>query len=167
MSYDLSEASIPSYKKTLDQMVRIIRMYMRDHTALNRLIDKEETSDRMIAWAILDAIDDYNSRPPLIGNMSLNSIKSLSILRDKVVCTILESLYLIQTRNRLSYTDNGLSVSISDKGNEIMRFIQFLESRYERKIERLKIALNLEQSISSYGAVSEYFYINGLYFNYY
>ena len=159
------ETAIPSYQKTLEEVVGMMRMYLRDYPHLNRLIDGEETSDRMIAWAVLDAIQDFNSTPPFIGNIGLKNIVSIPMLRDKVVCTILESLYILQTRNQVNYSDGGISFSISDKGQALYSFIQLLQQRYELKLAKMKAAMNVELAMSGEGVLSEYFVINGLYFN--
>lgn len=165
MSIFNQETRIPSYEKTMGQMVSVIRMYLRDFPHLNRLIDGEETSDRMIAWAILDAIEDFNTTPPFIGNISLKNMVSINLIRDKAICTILESLYILQTRNQVNYSDGGISFSISDKGQALYSFVQLLQQRYEDKKVKVKSSLNVEMAMAGEGVLSEYFVINGLYFN--
>ena len=165
MSIFSQETATPSYSRTLNELVNMMRMYLRDYPHLNRLIDGEETSDRMIAWAILDAIQDFNTTPPFIGNIDIKSLVSIPMLRDKVVCTILESLYILQTRNQVNYSDGGISFSISDKGQALYSFIQLLQQRYEMKVAKMKAALNVEMAMTGEGVLSEYFVINGLYFN--
>ena len=165
MSIFYSTTELPSSSKTMAELVSMMRMYLRDYPHLNRLIDGEETSDRMIAWAILDAIQDFNTTPPFIGNIGIKSLVSIPMLRDKVVCTVLESLYILQTRNQVNYSDGGISFSISDKGQALYSFIQLLQQRYEMKLAKMKAALNVEMAMSGEGVLSEYFVINGLYFN--
>ena len=165
MSIFNQETQLPSYEKSIEQLVSMMRMYLRDYPHLNRLIDGEETSDRMIAWAILDAVEDFNTTPPFIGNIGIGSLVSIPMLRDKVVCTILESLYILQTRNQVNYSDGGISFSISDKGSALYSFIQLLNQRYDMKVVKMKSALNVEMAMSGEGVLSEYFVINGLYFN--
>lgn len=161
------ETQLPSYNKTMAELVSMVRMYLRDYPHLNRLIEGEETSDRMIAWAILDAIQDFNTTPPFIGDIGIQSLVSIPLLRDKVVCTILESLYVLQTRNQVNYSDGGISFSISDKGQALYSFIQLLQQRYDMKVAKMKAALNVEMAMTGEGVLSEYFVINGLYFNNY
>ena len=59
MAY-VSTTSIPSASQQMNEAVAYIRAYLRDFPELNRLIKGEETSDRMIAWAVLDVLDDFN-----------------------------------------------------------------------------------------------------------
>lgn len=165
MSIFNQETQIPSSNKTMEQLVSMMRMYLRDYPHLNRLIDGEETSDRMIAWAILDAVEDFNTTPPFIGNIGIKNIVSIPMLRDKVVCTILESLYILQTRNQVNYSDGGISFSISDKGQALYSFIQLLQQRYDAKVVKIKSSMNVEMAMSGEGVLSEYMVINGLYFN--
>ena len=165
MSIFNQETQLPSYQRTMEQLVSMMRLYLRDYPHLNRLIEGEETSDRMIAWAILDAIQDFNTTPPFIGNIGIDSLVSVPMLRDKVICTILESLYILQTRNQVNYSDGGISFSISDKGQALYSFIQLLQQRYETKLVKMKSSLNVEMAMTGEGVLSEYFVINGLYFN--
>lgn len=165
MSIFSQETSLPSYQRTMEQLVSMMRLYLRDYPHLNRLIEGEETSDRMIAWAILDAIQDFNTTPPFIGNIGIDSLVSVPMLRDKVICTILESLYILQTRNQVNYSDGGISFSISDKGQALYAFIQLLNQRYDMRVAKMKAALNVEMAMTGEGVLSEYFVINGLYFN--
>lgn len=165
MSIFSQETQLPSYQQTMEQLVSMMRLYLRDYPHLNRLIDGEETSDRMIAWAILDAVQDFNTTPPFVGSISINALVSIPLLRDKVICTILESLYILQTRNQVNYSDGGISFSISDKGQSLYAFIQLLQQRYDMKVAKMKAALNVEMAMTGEGVLSEYFVINGLYFN--
>ena len=165
MSIFNRETTLPSYQRTMEQLVSMMRMYLRDFPHLNRLIEGEETSDRMIAWAVLDAVQDFNTTPPFIGSIGIESLVSIPMLRDKVICTILESLYVLQTRNQVNYSDGGISFSISDKGQALYSFIQLLQQRYDTRVAKMKASLNVEMAMSGEGVLSEYFVINGLYFN--
>lgn len=164
-SYGLfsSETSIPAASKRMNEMVAVVRLYMRDFPELNRLIAGEETSDRMIAWAIIDAIDDWNSTPPFLGAVGISNFPSMSWLREAAVMRTLESVGLLQTRNQLSFSDGGISVSVSDKAPLLMNWIQLFQGRLEQKKAQMKASINIEQAMSGGGALSEYFLVNGTY----
>ena len=164
MSFE-STTVIPSASKRMNEVVAMIRLYLRDFPELNRLISGEETSDRMIAWAVVDAIDDYNSTPPFIGNVGLKNFPSLSMLREGAVIRILESVGLLQLRNQMTYSDGGISVAVSDKSQFLMGWIQMLRNSYEQKKMRVKSSLNVEYAFEGGGVESEYFVINGVYFS--
>jgi hypothetical protein len=162
MSFE-STTVIPSASKRMNEIVAMIRLYIRDFPELNRLISGEETSDRMIAWAVVDALDDFNSTPPFIGNYGLTNFPSLSLLREATVIRILESVGLLQTRNQMNYSDGGIQVSVSDKGSMLMGWIQMFRNSYEQKKTRIKSSLNVELAFSGAGVSSEYFVVNSLY----
>lgn len=157
------ETQIPVASKRLNQVVAMIRMYMRDFPELNRLIVGEETNDRMIAWAVLDAIDDWNSTPPFLGRVGLNNFPSISWLREASVMRILESVALLQTRNQISFSDGGLSQSVSDKTPLLMNWVQLFQSRTEQKKTQIKASMNIELAMDGSGVSSEYLLINGTY----
>jgi hypothetical protein len=158
-----STTIIPSASKRMNEVVAMIRLYIRDFPELNRLIAGEETSDRMIAWAVVDALDDFNSTPPFIGNFGLTNFPSLSMLREAAVIRILESVGLLQTRNQMNYSDGGISVSVSDKAQFLMGWIQMFRTSYEQKKIRIKSSLNVEMAMAGAGVSSEYFVVNSVY----
>ena len=155
--------ALPQASARMNQVVNILRLYLRDFAELNRLIEGEETSPRMMAWAVMDTLDDWNATPPFIGDASLDSFPSISLLREGSVIRILESVGLLQTRNQLSYSDGGITVQISDKAPMLLNWIQLFRQSYERKKDRMKSSMNIEQGMAGTGVFSEYFVINGIY----
>lgn len=160
-----SNTSIPVASQKMNEAVSYIRAYLRDFPELNRLVKGEETSDRMIAWAIIDVLDDFNSTPPFIGSFSLQNFPSASLLRMGVAALILESVSILQTRNQLNYSDGGIQVNVSDKGPALIQFASMLNQRYITQKNRIKGSLNVELCFEGAGVFSEYFVINGLYFS--
>ena len=157
--------SIPAASKRMNEVVSYIRLYLRDFPELNRLIKGEETSDRMIAWAVIDILDDFNATPPFIGSFGLTNFPSFSLLKDGATSRILESVAILQNRNQLNYSDGGISVTVSDKGPMLTQFSQLLFQRYVTQKNRIKASLNVEMAFEGAGIFSEYFVINGLYFS--
>lgn len=160
-------AKIPGATKAFEQFVGHVRMYMRDHAALNRLIEGQETNDRMIAWSVMDAMTDFNGTPPLIGALSFEQFVTYnlgSLLKTGTVIKILESVGLLQTRNHLPFSDGGLNVAVSDKTPLIQSWIQLFSAKWETEKQQVKIALNIESLLDGGGGVvSEYFSISGWY----
>jgi hypothetical protein len=154
---------IPQTSKRMNDFVGMIRLYMRDFPELNRLIKGEETSDRMIAWAVMDALDDWNSTPPFLGNATIDGFPSLSLLREGTVIRLLESVGLLQTRNQLSFSDGGITVNHSDKTPLIMNWLQYFKSSYEDKKVKMKSSINIEMGMLGTGNFSEYWIISGTY----
>ena len=142
--------------------IALIRAKLRDFPELNRLIEGRETSDREIAFAIMESIDDFNMSPPLIGSYSLETFPSMSLLIRGSIINILESVGLLQTRNQMSYSDGqGVQVGVSDKTPMLMNWISLYTNQYEQKKFRLKQAINLGNALNGSGIPSEYQYVNG------
>ena len=154
---------LPQASARMNQLVNMLRLYLRDFAELNRLIEGQETSPRMMAWAVIDTLDDWNTTPPFIGDASLDSFPSVSLLREGAAIRILESVGLLQTRNQLSYSDGGITVQISDKAPLLLQWISLFRQSYERKRDRMKASMNIEQAMAGTGTFSEYFVINGIY----
>jgi hypothetical protein len=150
-------------QQTLNDFVHDVRSYLRDFPELNRLISGEETSDRMIAWSVIDAMDDINNSPPLITTWTVETFPFRSLLLRGTVLTILESIGLMQTRNQLNFNDGGISVGVSDKAPLIMNWINVLRSTYEDKKTRWKIARNIAAALTGSGIASDYYFIGGYY----
>lgn len=156
---DFNGGSFPESNIPIRQFVGTVRLFMRDYPELNRLIQGEEHSNRIISWAILDALDDFNTTPPLINGYQLDNFPSKSLLLRGTVISLLESLGQLMTRNQLTFSDGGIQVGISDKTPLLMSWIQMFTNKYEDKKLKLKIALNIEGGWGE-GVYSEYSSIN-------
>lgn len=159
------EASVKKgLPKELVHTIALIRSKLRDFPELNRLIEGRETSDREIAFAIMECIDDFNMTPPLLGTFTLAAFPSISLLINGSIINIITSVGLLQTRNHMSYSDGqGIQVSVSDKGPQLMNWMNLFKQDYEQKKFRLKQAINLGNALNGSGVPSEYAYINGLF----
>jgi len=146
-------------------MIAYVRQYMRDYPELNRLTQGYESSPRMIAWAIVDALDDWNTTPPFLGTTTIDNFPSKHLLCRAAAISLLESIAMLQMRNHISFSDGGISVSVNDKAPMIMQWVSMLKSGYEDKKVRMKSSMNVEAAMDGIGATSEYFVINGVYLN--
>jgi hypothetical protein len=146
----------------LINLIALIRAKLRDFPELNRLVEGHETSDREIAFAIMEAIDDFNTSPPLIGSYSIDNFPSISLLIRGSIINVLESVGLLQTRNQMNYSDGqGVQVGVSDKTPMLMNWINLYTQSYEQKKFRLKQAINLGSALNGAGVPSEYSLVNG------
>jgi len=158
---ELGPSMIPGQPISLAQFVQVVRNFLRDKPELNRLIQGEEHSDRLIAWAVIDAIDDYNTTPPFSGH-SFGDFPSKSLLLRGTTINLLESVGLLMTRNSLPFSDGGIQVNLNEKTPLIQSWISLFANRYEAKKREMKIAINLENGWGS-GVHSEYLWTNGFY----
>jgi hypothetical protein len=152
---------IPSAHLDLNNLVNQVRAFLRDYPELNRLVAGYESSNRQIVWAIMDALDDFNTTPPFTQR-GIANFPSLSLLVRGVVCSLLESIGLLQTRNHLSFTDGGIQVGINDKTPFIQSWLQVFRNAYEDKKMRMKVAMNIESAWEG-GVFSEFRFVNNFY----
>jgi hypothetical protein len=150
-------------QQSLAGFVSQVRLYLRDFPELNRLIDGEETSDRMIAWAVIDTLDDINNTPPFLGGYTVENFPYRHLLMRGTVLSVLESVGMLQTRNQLSYNDGGISVQASDKAPMIMQWIGMFRTSYEQKKKDFKVAMNLSMGFDGQSIQSDYYFIGGYY----
>ena len=138
--------------------IQMVRFWMRDFAVLNRLIEGEENSDRMILWAIIDACDDFNNTPPLLKFRFEDLPKS--ILKYGVALVLMESLTFLSVRNSLAYSDGGININI-DKTSQLMQLRAMMEASYDMKKKAWKVAQNISQGYDSIS--SEYRLLAGYY----
>lgn len=150
--------------------VQMVRLYIRDFEELNRLVAGEESNDRMIAWAVLDAVSNFNGTPHFT-NLTLEELLQYQqhhLLLRMTVEALLESVGLLQTRNHLNYSDGGINVGVNDKTPLIMSWLQYYRSYTEQLKQRVKVAINIAGILgpNNPGMHSELFAINSSYLSY-
>ena len=164
----MSLEGIPGVSPTTRAFVKLVREFMRDFPELNRITRGEESSDRQIAWAVLDALSNFNGTPPFIGRISLEELlqrdQTYLLLRMTVV-SLIESLGQLQTRNHINYSNGGINVGVSDKTPMLMQWLQYFRSYTEQMRDRVKVSMNIESILgpNNYGVMSEYWVINSSY----
>ena len=154
---------------SMQSFVVLVRDYLRDHPELNRLTDGEESSDRMIAWAICDAVSQFNGTPHLT-RYTFDELMRLSqqhLLMRMTVVAILESVMLLQNRNNLSYTAGGTSVAVSDKAPMLNSFTRYYKASTDQLLQRVKVSLNISEALDdATGVPSELWVVNSSYLPY-
>lgn len=158
---------IPGISEKFGAFIQTVRLFMRDHPQLNRLVKGEEHSDRMIAWAILDCLSDFAGTPPPLGYYSLDQLLEMHyqsfVLRGTAIA-LLQSVGILQTRNHLNFSDGGISVGVSDKTPALMQWIRDFQTKYENEKTQRKVSLNIAQLLGEPSGIhSEYFFVNGWY----
>jgi hypothetical protein len=159
---------IPGVTQCTRDFVQMVRAYLRDHPELNRLVAGEESSDRQIAWAILDALSDFNGTPPFLGPFSIEDLmlkNQHALLLRMTTTSLMESVGLLQTRNHINYSNGGISVGVNDKTPLIMNWLKYFKSTTEQMKQRVKVSLNIEGILgpSNRGVGSEYWAVNSTY----
>lgn len=155
---------------TMQAFVQSVRLFTRDHPQLNRLVAGEESSDRIIAWAVLDALSWFNGTPQFTS-YSLEDLiarNQQALLLRMTVITLLESIGLLQTRNHLNYSNGGINVGVNDKTPMIMSWLQYFKGSTEQAISRVKVSFNIESILGpgNAGIHSELWSVNASYLSY-
>ena len=148
----------------------MVRLYLRDYAELNRLIAGEESSDRMIAWAVFDALSVFNGTPHFTS-FSLDDLLSQNqhhlLLRMSVV-SLIESVGLLQTRNHINYSTGGINVGVNDKTPLLMNWLQYFKAYTDQLLQRVKVSINISSILGpgETGLHSELWAINATYLSY-
>lgn len=137
-------------------LINSVRMFLRDFPRKNELKGKEETSDQEIFLFLNMALDDWNSTPPLIGNVTVDTHPSFSWL---IICTamfVLASEGVLEYRNDLSYSDGGVNLNPWTKGPAYTNLAGIWSQQLEQKKSAMKYALNAS-AVSGVIPSAEYF----------
>lgn len=159
--------AIPGASHGFMEFIDSVRIYIRDYPELNRLVAGEESSNRQLAWAAIDAIEDFNGAPPIIGMYTFSDLiyrGQAALLRRGTILNTLINVGLLQTRNHLPFSDGGLNVAVSDKTPLLQSWINIFQRQWEMGRDKVKIAWNIENFFGSgSGTHSEYFALSGYY----
>jgi hypothetical protein len=166
----MSLQGFPGMTQTFRDFVQTVLFFTRDFPELNRIVRGEESSDRQIAWAVLDALADFNGTPHLT-QLSLEDLLSRNqhhLLVRMTVISLIESVGLLQTRNHINYSNGGINVGVNDKTPMLMNWLQYFKATTEQMKQRVKVALNIEGILgpSNSGVFSEYWAVNATYVAY-
>ena len=156
-----SLAGLPGVTPTFRAFVQMVRGFIRDFPELNRLVAGEESTDRQIAWSVLDAISDFNGTPPFIGKFSLEDLLQRDLhylLLRMTTVSLLEQVGLLQTRNHINYSTGGINVGVNDKTPLIQNWLRYFKAFVDQRKQHVKVAFNIEGILgpSNSGVFSEY-----------
>jgi len=146
--------NLPTYEDELDtrrHLVRRIRDRCRDYAELNRVVEGQEHSDRMIYHAIGDILDDFNAMAPRIGTFLAANFPNHQILIDGALSILLESSALLYSRNDLAYSHQGTQVQLRQAG-DYLNIAQMFRQRYENKAKEWKVTQNMELAVGNSGS---------------
>lgn len=158
---------LPGVSQTTKDFVQLVRLFLRDFPELNRLIAGVESTDRQIAWAVMDALADFNGTPHFT-ELTLDDLLALNqhnlILRMTVI-SVIESVGMLQTRNHINYSNGGITVGVNDKTPLLMQWLQYFKATTDQMKQRVKVAINIGSILgsSNSGVRSEYWAVNSTY----
>lgn len=158
---------IPGVTDTMRAFVQMVRLYTRDFPELNRIVRGEESSDRQIAWSVLDALSDFNGTPHFT-NLSLEELlarNQQALLLRMTVISLIEQVALLQIRNHINYSTGGINVGVNDKAPLLLSWLQYYKAYTDQLKQRVKVSLNIESILgpSNSGVHSELWAVNATY----
>jgi len=161
----MSLQGIPGMSDTTREFIFQVRAHMRNYPELNRLVRGVESTDRQIAWAVVDAVSDFNGTPHFTSKTldDLLAKGQYSLMLRLTIISLLESIALLQTRNHLNYSDGGISVGVNDKTPMLMNWLQLYKGETQQKLQRVKVAMNIEDVLGEPGVHSEFWAVNNTY----
>ena len=164
-SDELQGDRLPGVPPNLASFIEGVRLFLRDYPELNRLIEGEESNPRMIVFAVMNAVGEFNGEPPPLRTYTFQDFYNngwLSYLLKGTVKHLLRSIALLQTRNQLSFSDGGISAQVSDKGPALMQYQQIFDVEWREWMKKIRISLNINNALDSGdGAHSEYGLLHG------
>lgn len=135
----------PAGVASLESHIQNVRLFMRDFAQLNLMHSGEETSDRILAWATMDFVSNFNGTPPFssftLDDMLTYNLHSFAV-RGTVI-TVLQSLMILYARNHVPFSDGGLSVNFNDKAPLIQSMLALFQAAYEQDKRQIKTAINV------------------------
>lgn len=127
------------------KMIDRIRLYTRDRREMNKLIGREEATQDEIELALDMSVDLFNDTPPVTpGRYTFQTIPSGRLIIHGAVIELLTMSGLVFSRNKLTYNDQGVTVTVNDKAPEYSKWAEGLYSNYLRTAMKLKGTLNLQ-----------------------
>lgn len=158
---------IPGMSQGTRDFVQMVRLFLRDFPELNRLVAGVESTDRQIAWAVLDALSDFNGTPHMTS-LTLEELLDMNqhnLLLRMTVISVIESVGMLQTRNHINYSNGGITVGVNDKAPLLMQWLQYFKATTDQMKQRVKVAININGILgsSNRGVHSEYWAVNATY----
>jgi len=128
----------------LQSAVQQVRSYLKDYPKLNELLEDYENDDKFLESAVKMTVSMYNSVPPFIGNVTVENFPSDYFLIIGSVMSALRSAGIWYSRNRLSYSDGGISLQYKDKTGEYEGILRDLANQFDNWLAKYKLSVNME-----------------------
>lgn len=131
-----------------------LRGYLRDSSGLNRLLeDSTENSDEDLDRAIRFGLNSFNLVTPMTSfSMDTAPAEIYFFVINEAAIQVLISAGILYSRNRLNYSDGGLTIADSDKAGPYQSWIQVL-NQFRMQEKAYKISVNVNSCYGSgYGS---------------
>ena len=131
--------------------VNEIRALLGDEPESNDLTPGTEFSDQMIARHLVAIIQDYNTTPPLLANLTLEALGSDSstirqlrgAVYEAAVGRCLRYSAIRKARNDMAYSAGSVTYNPNANWAAIARLGDQMLTEWDRRKKELKIAINV------------------------
>lgn len=123
----------------------------------------------MIAWAIVDTLDNFNITPPILNPpfelyhflAEDGRTRGFSMIRTGTVVRLLESIVHLKMRNYMSYADGGVTTTTEEGIPQMLQLKNAMEQYYENTKREWKVAMNISRAMGPSNTHSPYWLVNG------
>jgi len=110
-----------------------------------------------VVLAVEEALDDWNSRPPPIGEArTIEEHPAPALLYRRALVMLLTAKATQFAQSGVSFNDGGAGFSDANRAQQLMAQAEFFNREYQAQAEAKKRSLNAEQGWG--GVASEYGY---------
>jgi hypothetical protein len=137
----------------LKNLIKRIRIHMRDFPQLNYLIEDVENSDYQIASALKYVVDYFNLMPPLIGTFDWLTIPE-SLLILGTIGKLQQEVVDLDERNYIAGSDGKVTVQTRAKAPMVKQSSFSKWQEFTQRATMYKVSKNLESSIQGVALAS-------------
>jgi len=148
--------STPTDTETLQELINDIRLEMRDYEELNKLINGQENSDRVIARAIRSVLTHFNGMPPLIkATYAWDTFPNRGLLITGVVGRLQRQVADLDNRNFFPASDGQVGIPSRQKGQFVFQAASQKWQEFVQEARLLRVSLNYTEALGGIGIASE------------
>lgn len=132
-----------------------VRAYIKDLSQNNKIFLSTEFTDSNIQTAIDWAFKDLETIPPFIEGIG-NSSYPDALMLDGALGRLFDSAAALELRNQANLAEQNIPVPVGQNGNIYQQLADRYTAKFEAKVNRFKMKLNLEASLDYQGSPYRY-----------
>jgi hypothetical protein len=129
----------------LETYIKRIRLFLKDFTEKNQLLDGEESTNDVISEAITSVYNHCVIAPPVKMDMPLEDMTKFIWFKFGVVSQLLDSEAILNIRNTLPYQDGGVQVDENYKAGPYSTYAINLWQKFETGLKEQKLRYNIDK----------------------
>lgn len=142
-NFDNPQPEEPFYPRPPKDWVEVLRMYVRDISENNILLNQElESRGDQIELAFGLALMDWNQTSPRLGPVTFKTHPWRTGLLYRAAIEVIRSVAIGMMRNELDYQDGDERYAINSQYKAMLSWADSLRAEYEEGKRRIKTELN-------------------------